>query len=496
MAQDTAKLLIVCGCGQKMKVPAGAIGKSVSCVQCGEKVTITGDEASPGDPIPSTFEGSGQPPSMPQLDDATDLLVNNGLVTQAALDEAMLVQRDLPGTIWSILIDMGEMESEGFHELMSKKQSVANIELENYSVPDDVVSLLPESLIRQHFVIPVDKLGKLLTLAMVCPHDHSVIKEAENITGLRVKTMLCTYDAMRDTIKSKLKFSDVGGKDTITQGLAKDFAEPLNARIIARRIFRVESLPPSRMELDLLESVDPDDLDGLWRLAQNNQIFLAKVVQLANSAAYGFAGKVTSIGQAAAILGPAAMLSAMRSEESIDYRKQHKAFDIVNHLKRARFCSIASQTLATDLESQEADTAYTIGLLFEIGRLVMLEALPNGYSMATRDEMGRDLLEIEERMYQFTHTEAGYYILRKMNLPSTITEPIRCQLAPKNSNQQKQLSNILFLATVMTKAYVNNEPLHIRTDEEDAMHSLGMPREKYESLYQKACTDFEQQLQS
>ncbi|HIA47160.1 MAG TPA: HDOD domain-containing protein, partial [Candidatus Hydrogenedentes bacterium] len=501
LAEAATKLLIVCSCGQKMKVPASTVGKTVKCVNCGDAIVISAEQESPApDPIPANFEIPNSPnsaaPPMPALDDATDLLVNSGMVDQAMLDDAMLVQRDLPGTTWSILMDMGCLDSDAFHELLSKEEGIASIELDNYSVPDDVGFILPENVVRQHFVVPVDKLGKLLTMAMVCPRDKSVIKEAENITGLRVKTMLCTYNAMRDTIKSMLPYSNVEGDDSITLGLAKEFEKQLNDRIIARRVFRQHSLPPSSTEMSQIDGTPGDDIVQLAQVASNNPVFLGKVLHLANSAAYGFSGHITSYAQAAALLGPEALRTAMHSDEMIDYKKQHKTYDIGNHLQRSRFCAMACQALANELESADSDTAYSIGLLFEIGRLVLLQALPNGYAMATRDEIGGDLHKIESRLYQFTHTEAGYYMLRKWNLPHSILEPVRFQVEPENSIQQRVLSNVLFLAVVMTKAYVNNEPLHIRTDEENALHLLKMPRETYESVFQAICTAFQQKTQA
>lgn len=496
MPADATKLLIVCNCGQKMKVPSNAIGKTVSCVSCGERIKIIGDAPPPSEPEAITpTEGDPLGAGLPPQDDATDLLISHRLVEQKDLDDATMLQRDLPGTTWSLLMDMGRLDSDRFHELMAQQEGIANIELENYTVPDEVITIVPENIIRQHFIVPVDKLGKLLTLAMVCPHNTTVIQEVENLTGLRVKSMLCTYEAIRDTIKNKLPYSDVYAEDSMTTALAKEFEGLLNDKIIVRRVFRQPSLVPSSAETYQLQDAPPDDLLELAKAAANNPILLGRTLQMANSIAYGLQGKVTSFGQAAALLGPEGLAEAMQCDQPTDYKKQHKAFDIGGHLKRARFCAVAAHALATELELEQADTAYTTGLLFEVGRLILLEALPNSYAMMTRDEIGADLHEIESSLFQFPYTEAGYYALRKWNLPSAILEPVRFQMSPKQSNQESQLSNILYLSVIMTKAFINNEPLHIRTDEEDALHKLGTTTEKYESVFQTTCANFLQKQQ-
>lgn len=56
MAQDTAELLITCGCGQKMKLQAAAMGKTVTCVKCGEHVKISAESAPSLNSAPDTTD--------------------------------------------------------------------------------------------------------------------------------------------------------------------------------------------------------------------------------------------------------------------------------------------------------------------------------------------------------------------------------------------------------------------------------------------------------
>lgn len=497
MAQDTAKLLITCGCGQKMKVPAAAMGKTVTCVKCGEKVKISAESApspnaTPDRSDPSMTGGMGSSP----MDDATDLILRNELATQEQIDDAHLVQRDLPGTTWSILMDMGHFTDDEFRELMLKDKSIATIDLANYNVPKDILQLLPENLVRQRFVIPVDKLGKLLTLAMVCPQDQSVMREAETVTGLRTKTMLCTYDGMKKIIQNTFKFSPIESKDSITSGLVQEFNKHLNEKIIVRRLFRIDDLLPTQYELQQLKDIPEDDVNSLTRLVIDNPLLLGHTLRLGNSEAYGFSGKVDAAGMAVALAGQTSIQFNLNDVEGVDYKKQHKTFDIANFFKRSRFCSIAAETLARHIGYSNPSTAYSIGLLFEIGRLIMLKCLPNGYAIATQEIIGRELYEREQQLYQFTYTEAGYYILRKWNLPVSILEPIRYQLKPAGAKNTKELSHILHLAITLTKAFVNNIQPEF-TDRDDAsLNSLKITQDEVVQLYNEASTAFQNKMQA
>lgn len=497
MAQDTAKLLITCECGQKMKVPAAAMGKTVTCVKCGERVKITADTApSPAASMDLGGNSKGELSEMPSMDDATDLLLKSGMVDQGMLDEANLVQRDLSGTTWSILMDMGVFTDDQFRDLMLKDKSIATIDLANYNVPKDILNLLPENLVRQRFIIPVDKLGKLLTLAMVCPQDQSVMREAESITGLRIKTMLCTYDGMKKITQTAFRFSPVEANDTISRSLVQEFQKYLSEKIIVRRIFRIEDLLPTTYELLQLQDISEDDLSSLTQLLLDNPILLGQTLRIANSEAYGFSGKVDAAGMAAALVGSETIQANFKDSKGTDYKKKFKTFDIANFFKRARFCSIAAETLAKHIGFATPSVAYTTGLLFEIGRLLMLECLPNGYAIATQEIIGLELYDREKKLYGFTYTEAGYYMLRKWNLPVSILEPIRHQLQPSGVTQTKELSNILFIAILMTKAFITTADLNISVEDEKALNALSLTQDTTKDLFMECTKSFQEKMQA
>lgn len=479
-----------------MKVPAEALGKSATCVKCGERVEITGDSDAPPDPIPSDFgtdsELSSSGASTHDLDDATDLLVARDLVKQSDIDDALMVQRDLPGTIWSLLIDFGCISSKTFHELLLKEKGSATIDLANYQIPTEVLSLVPENIIRERFVIPVDKLGKLLTLAMVCPKDQSTIREIEQITGLRVKTMLCEYDDMQSTITRRLPFSQMQAADSITQSLVLEFEKHLNEKIATRRVFRLIDLGPSAAAMNRLKDSPSDDLYAIAEVIQAEPILAGKTLQLGNSAAFGMGGKVDTVGLAASLIGSQPLSSELQQLTPVEYKKRHKFFDFGGYLKRSRFCARAAQIVAEEVGFANPRVAYTTGLLHELGRLVMLEALPSGYAQATKDELGRSLHALESRLYRFPNTEACYYQLRRWNLPATILEPIRYQCQPSGSKDARDATHILFLAIALTHAMATGSVLELDARYDDTLKLFKLDLAKTQELLEKTRTAFEQ----
>jgi hypothetical protein len=173
MAQDNAMLVISCSCGQKMKVPAEALGKTATCVKCGERLRISVDTADPTDAPMATperketgGEGSTAETTSPAESEALRLVRKHGLLNDRAIEEAQLIQQDFDRSLWDILTDIGHLTSADFHSVMSKQKGIASIDLMNYHVPREVLDVIPAELAHRGMLVPVDRLGKLLTLAM------------------------------------------------------------------------------------------------------------------------------------------------------------------------------------------------------------------------------------------------------------------------------------------------------------------------------------------
>ncbi len=117
-------------------------------------------------------------------------LLNAGLITQKQLDEVLEVQQQSGGKMIEILMRKGYIDAQTFVKFLSKHQGIAGIDLLNYMIPKEVISLIPEELAREHELIPIDRMGKFLTIAMACPMDTKTLHEMEELTGLRIKPLL------------------------------------------------------------------------------------------------------------------------------------------------------------------------------------------------------------------------------------------------------------------------------------------------------------------
>ena len=130
------------------------------------------------------------------------LLVDAGIVTESQLKEALRRQADSGGKTVDALIYLGYMSPSQFVDFLAQQPGVPSISLKNCKVPQEVVKIIPEKFAIEHEIFPIDRLGSLLTVGMVCPLDSKSRKDLESMTGLRVKPILCSRDEIEEAFDS------------------------------------------------------------------------------------------------------------------------------------------------------------------------------------------------------------------------------------------------------------------------------------------------------
>ncbi|WEF31159.1 HDOD domain-containing protein [Pseudoduganella chitinolytica] len=193
------------------------------------------------------------------------------------------------------------------------------------------------------------------------------------------------------------------------------------------------SLPAVVMEL--LNSIDQEDVDiGLLaRKVSHDQALTAKTLRLANSSAYGFQVKVTTIQQAITYLGfettrnlitAAAVTGCFAEGKCAGF--DHKAF--WRHSIGSAACA---KVLARHMRFNQ-DYAFTAGLLHDIGRLVLVSGFPRHYErvLAWRAQHDSTLLLAERTVLGIDHVEAGLALAEHWNFSDTMRLAIGGHHAP------------------------------------------------------------------
>lgn len=128
------------------------------------------------------------------------LLIDKNIITQQQLDEALKIQKEKGGLLGQVLIDSKFISEENLVMALADQYGFPYLPLANYEIDTEVTKLVPENVAKQYHLIPIDKIGNILTIVMADPLNDYAIKDIEYITNCKVKTFVSTVTDIKNTI--------------------------------------------------------------------------------------------------------------------------------------------------------------------------------------------------------------------------------------------------------------------------------------------------------
>jgi type IV pilus assembly protein PilB len=125
------------------------------------------------------------------------ILVEQGVVTPEQLDEALARQQERNDLLGQVLLAMEldmdkEVLGEGIAASLATQYGFPRVPLEAYDIDAEVLSLVPKRIAQRHRLIPVERAGCNLTVAMVNPLDAAAVRRLENLSGCIIHPVVST----------------------------------------------------------------------------------------------------------------------------------------------------------------------------------------------------------------------------------------------------------------------------------------------------------------
>lgn len=124
-----------------------------------------------------------------------DILVEEGLITNEQLEQALKAQNTLKQKIGEILVDLGYIEEITIAKVLQKQLKLDIIKLSGIVIEQSVTSLVNEQILRKHMLIPFEfhkTSPNLLRVAMADPNDFMAIDDLSIITNLKIEPVIAT----------------------------------------------------------------------------------------------------------------------------------------------------------------------------------------------------------------------------------------------------------------------------------------------------------------
>jgi type IV pilus assembly protein PilB len=129
-----------------------------------------------------------------------EILVKESLITQDQLQKALEFQRANGGKLGSCLTKMGFITDDDITGVLSRQYGVPSINLKYYEIDQTVIKLIPQDTAQRYQVIPLSRVGSVLTIAMTDPTNVFAMDDIKFMTGFNVEPVVASESAIAEAI--------------------------------------------------------------------------------------------------------------------------------------------------------------------------------------------------------------------------------------------------------------------------------------------------------
>jgi len=121
-----------------------------------------------------------------------ELLTKANLITQDQLKESLRVQKETGGKLGETLIKLGFVSEEDITECLSQQFGVPSINLQHFEIDAGVIKLISGDVARKYNILPVNKTGATITIAMADPTNVFAMDDIKFMTGYNVEPVVAS----------------------------------------------------------------------------------------------------------------------------------------------------------------------------------------------------------------------------------------------------------------------------------------------------------------
>ncbi|HEX7320770.1 MAG TPA: type IV-A pilus assembly ATPase PilB [bacterium] len=127
-------------------------------------------------------------------------LVKNGLINEDQLRTAIQEKKETGQRLVSVLTRLEFVDEQKLLAQLSNLYQMEVVDLD-YIIPEEtVLKLIPAEKAYHYEVLPIDRKGRYITVAMIDPTDISAIEDLRFITGMEITPVLASESSIRQAL--------------------------------------------------------------------------------------------------------------------------------------------------------------------------------------------------------------------------------------------------------------------------------------------------------
>ncbi|MFC1658572.1 hypothetical protein ACFL1D_04205, partial [Candidatus Omnitrophota bacterium] len=133
---------------------------------------------------------------------------SRGLIDEGQLSKALAIQQEKGGLLGEVLVALGYVQESDIAMALTSQYGFPYLPLESYEIAPEIIQIVPEDIARQYLLVPIDKFGSNLSIAISNPLNSEAIEEVEALVGINVQIFVSTGSDVKRAIEKYYQKTD------------------------------------------------------------------------------------------------------------------------------------------------------------------------------------------------------------------------------------------------------------------------------------------------
>lgn len=239
-----------------------------------------------------------------------------------------------------------------------------------------------------------------------------------------------------------------------------------NQTAVILKLRRLESLliiPSIALQIYGVAMDPKSEIDDIQKIIELDPVMTLKLLKLVNSSFYGFSQKISSVKEAAIILGTdeiTDMVVGLSLSKSFKIPGLKGFIDSRMLWKHSVRTALIGKYLCRERQKFTEEGIFAAGILHDFGKLFLFKSFPDEYKKIIKLSRETDLpiYEFEEDIFGYNHGIVSGLIAKKWNLPESLIQAISFHHHPSSSKNHADLAAILGFANYLSSIENDDEP--------------------------------------
>jgi putative nucleotidyltransferase with HDIG domain len=263
---------------------------------------------------------------------------------------------------------------------------------------------------------------------------------------------------------------------------------------------RTSSLPEIFIMINEVVNDPTSSFSDIAQVVNLDTALSARLLRIVNSSFYSFPSNIETVTHAIAVIGTEQLHNLALATTIISSFKGIPDTTLNMNLfwRHSMGVAIVARNLAIHCRETNPERFYLAGILHDIGRLIILENLPDEASeiITRQNEVGGVVWKVEREVLGFDHGEVGAALSRSWDLPLSLEEIIGNHHNPGLSKRYPLETTIIHLADIIAKAMElgSSGDIHVPPLDEKSWEQLKLPTGVFSAIWNQTEKQFNETI--